>query len=76
MSPSAPWSYAMARWWDGMLSMKPLYPSVIKVLRLLGESQALTIGREVVPIWADIAIVLALGTALIAIATRFFGQVE
>jgi len=29
-----------------------------------------------VPIWADIAIVLTMGSVLIAIATRFFGQVE
>jgi ABC-2 type transport system permease protein len=43
---------------------------------LLGEKQALTIAHHVVPIWSDVAIVLALGTALIALATRFFGQVE
>ncbi len=43
---------------------------------LLGEGVALTIAHHVVPIWADIAIVLAMGSVLIAIATRFFGQVE
>lgn len=43
---------------------------------LLGEKLALTINHHVVPIWSDVVIVVALGTALIAIATRFFGQVE
>ena len=43
---------------------------------LLGQDLALTIGHHVVPIWADIAIVLAMGSLLIALATRFFGQVE
>jgi ABC-2 type transport system permease protein len=43
---------------------------------LLGENTALTIGDHIVPIWADVAIVLALGSLLIAIATRLFGQVE
>jgi ABC-2 type transport system permease protein len=43
---------------------------------LLGEVAALTIGHHVVPIWADVAIVLTVGSVLIAIATRFFGQVE
>jgi ABC-2 type transport system permease protein len=43
---------------------------------LLGDDQALTIAHHVVPIWSDVVIVLALGTALIALATRFFGQVE
>jgi ABC-2 type transport system permease protein len=43
---------------------------------LLGDHQALTIAHHVVPIWSDVVIVLALGTALIALATRFFGRVE
>jgi ABC-2 type transport system permease protein len=43
---------------------------------LLGEKQALTIAHHVVPIWGDVVIVLALGAALLAIATHFFGQVE
>jgi ABC-2 type transport system permease protein len=43
---------------------------------LLGESQALTIAHHVVPIWCDIFIVLAFGTAFLMVATRFLGQVE
>jgi ABC-2 type transport system permease protein len=43
---------------------------------LLGERLALTINHHVVPIWGDVVIVLALGTAFIAVATRLFGQVE
>jgi ABC-2 type transport system permease protein len=43
---------------------------------LLGQGVALTIAHHAVPIGADIAIVLAMGSVLIAIATRFFGQVE
>lgn len=43
---------------------------------LLGEKLALTINNYVVPIWADVVIVLALAAALLAVATRFFGKVE
>jgi len=43
---------------------------------LLGEHQALTIAHHVVPIWGDVAIVLAFGVLLLAVATHFFGQVD
>ena len=43
---------------------------------LLGEEQALTIAHHVVPIWADVAILLAFGAVLLGVATRLFGQAE
>jgi ABC-2 type transport system permease protein len=43
---------------------------------LLGEKVALTIGHHVVPVWGDVVIVLALGAALLTVATHLFGQVE
>ena len=45
-------------------------------LALLGHSQALTIAHHVVPLWADVVIVAALGSALLAIATQLFGTAE
>jgi len=41
---------------------------------LLGQKVALTIAHHVVPIWGDIVIVLALGAALLGVATRLFGR--
>jgi len=43
---------------------------------LLGERVALTIAHHIVPVWGDVVIVLALGAALLTVATHFFGQVE
>jgi ABC-2 type transport system permease protein len=43
---------------------------------LLGEDVALTVHNHVVPVWADIAIVVGLAIALLTIATRLFGHVE
>jgi ABC-2 type transport system permease protein len=43
---------------------------------LLGEDVALTIHNHVVPIWADVAIVVGLAVTLLAAATRLFGHVD
>jgi ABC-2 type transport system permease protein len=43
---------------------------------LLGDDVALTIHNHVVPIWADIAIVVSLAVALLTVATRLFGHVD
>jgi ABC-2 type transport system permease protein len=43
---------------------------------LLGEQLALTIDHHVVPVWADVAIVLGLAVVLLTVATRLFGHVD
>jgi ABC-2 type transport system permease protein len=43
---------------------------------LLGNDVALTIGNHVVPVWADVTIVVGLAVALLAAATRLFGHVD
>ena len=43
---------------------------------LLGNEFALTIAGHVVPVWFDVAVILGLGTAMLAIATRLFGRVD
>lgn len=41
---------------------------------LLGDEVALTIGGEVLPIWFEVMVVLALGTAMMALAVRLFAR--
>lgn len=43
---------------------------------LLPQPRALTIGDWLVPVWFDVAVVLALGAAMLAIAVRSFGKIE
>ena len=43
---------------------------------LLPHPQALTIGDWLVPVWFDVAVVLVLGAAMLAIAVRSFGKIE
>jgi len=43
---------------------------------LLGNKVALTFGHHPVPIWVDAAVVLALGSVMLAIATRSFARIE
>jgi ABC-2 type transport system permease protein len=43
---------------------------------LLPDPQALTFGDWTVPVWFDAAVVLALGTTMLAVAARLFGKVE
>lgn len=43
---------------------------------VLGDAGALTIGGEVVPVLVEVAVVLALGTGMMALAVRSFRQAE
>lgn len=43
---------------------------------LLGDAGALTIGGEVVPIWAEVSVVLLLGVAMLGLAVRSFRQTD
>jgi ABC-2 type transport system permease protein len=43
---------------------------------ILGDRGALTIGGGIVPIWAEVLIVLAMGTAMLALAVRSFRRTE
>jgi ABC-2 type transport system permease protein len=43
---------------------------------VLGNDLALTWGDYVVPVWLDIVIVLAIGTAMLGVAVRLFGKIE
>jgi ABC-2 type transport system permease protein len=43
---------------------------------LFPHPQALRIGDWLVPVWFDVAVVLALGAAMLAIAVRSFGKIE
>ena len=43
---------------------------------ILGDRGALTIGGNVVPIWAEVLIVLAMGSAMLALAVRSFRRTE
>jgi ABC-2 type transport system permease protein len=43
---------------------------------LLGSEFALTVGDHVVPVWADVAILVAVGSVLLVAATRILGTVE
>ena len=38
--------------------------------------RSLTIGGGIVPIWAEVLIVLAMGTAMLALAVRSFRRTE
>jgi ABC-2 type transport system permease protein len=43
---------------------------------VLGDAGALTINGEIVPIWTEVLVVLALGSAMLALAVRSFRQAE
>lgn len=43
---------------------------------LLGSDFALTIGDWVVPVWFDVAVILGIGTAMLAVAVRLFNTIE
>jgi ABC-2 type transport system permease protein len=43
---------------------------------ILPNAEALTWGDTVVPVWADVAIVLALGTVMLAFATKLFSKTD
>ena len=43
---------------------------------LLGSGFALTIGDWVVPVWFDVAVILGIGTAMLAVAVRLFNTIE
>lgn len=43
---------------------------------LLGSDFALTIGDWVVPVWFDVAVILGVGTAMLAVAVRLFNSIE
>jgi ABC-2 type transport system permease protein len=43
---------------------------------VLGDAGALTIGGEVVPIWAEVLVMLAMGTVMLALAVRSFRRAD
>lgn len=60
-------------WLNTLTRFNPVTYGVDPVRRvLLGDEVALTIGGEVLPIWFEVVVVLALGTAMMALAVRLF----
>ena len=43
---------------------------------MLGDKGALTLGGSVVPIWAEVLITLAMGSAMLALAVRSFRRTD
>jgi ABC-2 type transport system permease protein len=64
-------------WFAALCALNPAAYGVDLARRaLLGSEFALTVGDHVVPVWADVAILLAVGSALFVAATRILGTVE
>jgi len=62
-------------WLNVLTKINPLTYGVDPVRRvLLGDEVALTLNGQVPPIWLDALIVLALGSAMLALAVRTFGK--
>lgn len=62
-------------WLNTATRFNPISYGVDPVRRvLLGDGSALTLGGEVLPIWVEIVIVLALGSAMLTLAVRLFGK--
>lgn len=60
-------------WLNILTRFNPITYGVDPVRRvLLGDEVALTIGGDVLPIWFEILVVLALGSAMMALAVRLF----
>lgn len=60
-------------WLNTLTRFNPITYGVDPVRRvLLGDEVALTVGGEVLPIWFEVLVVLALGTAMMALAVRLF----
>jgi len=64
-------------WFAALCALNPAAYGVDLARRaLLGSDFALTIGDHVVPIWADVTILLVVGSALLVAATKILGTVE
>lgn len=62
-------------WLHFLTRINPMSYGVDPVRRvILGDAGALTLGGEVLPIWSEALIVLALGSAMLALAVRLFGR--
>lgn len=62
-------------WLNTLTRFNPVTYGVDPVRRvLLGDEVALTIGGEVLPIWLEVVVVLALGSAMMALAVRLFAR--
>jgi ABC-2 type transport system permease protein len=64
-------------WFAALCAINPAAYGVDLARRaLLGSSFALTVNGHVVPVWVDVTILLAVGTALLVAATKILGTVE
>jgi ABC-2 type transport system permease protein len=64
-------------WFAALCALNPAAYGVDLARRaLLGSEFALTINDHVVPVWADVTILLAVGSVLLVAATRILGTVE
>ena len=64
-------------WFAALCALNPAAYGVDLARRaLLGSEFALTIDDHVVPVWADVTILLAVGSVLLVAATKILGTVE
>jgi ABC-2 type transport system permease protein len=64
-------------WFAALCALNPAAYGVDLARRaLLGSEFALTVNDHVVPVWADVTILLAVGSVLLVAATKILGTVE